>query len=67
LFVAFEDYAVEFVGGDCDGEIGFLFTAGGEAGEEFGGEEGDPGCLGGGAPVEEGEEGSGAVVDAGVL
>jgi len=59
LLSAFKDDAVEFVVGNGDREVGFRFAARCEAGEEFGVEEGDPGCLGGRPPVEEGEEGSG--------
>jgi hypothetical protein len=67
LVAALEDDAVEFVVGDGDGEVIFVFAARGEAGEELGVEERNPGCLGRAAPVEEGEEGAGRVVDAGVL
>lgn len=58
---------MEFVLGDGDGEVGLCLAAGGEAGEEFGVEERDPGCLGGGSPVEEGEEGSCRVIYAWIL
>jgi hypothetical protein len=58
LIPAFEDDTVEFIFGDGDGEVGFCFSTGGKPREEFGVEEGDPGRLAGGAPVEEGEEGA---------
>lgn len=50
---------MEFIIRDGDGPVGFGFAAGGEAGEEFGVEEGDPAGLGGSAPVDEGEEDAG--------
>jgi hypothetical protein len=59
LVAALEDDAVEFIIRDGDGPVGFGFAAGGEAGEEFGVEEGDPAGLGGSAPAEEGEEDAG--------
>lgn len=49
---------MEFVVCYCDRKVGFCFFARGETGEKLCVQEGDPDCLGWGAPVEEGEEGS---------
>lgn len=50
-----------------DGKVSFCFAAGGETGEQLGVEQGNPDCLRGGPPVEEGEEGAGGVIKAWVL
>jgi hypothetical protein len=67
LVAAFEDDAVEFVVGDGDGEVVLVLAARGEAREQLGVEERDPGGARGLPPVEEGEQRTGRVVDAGVL
>ena len=59
MVATLEDDAVKFVVGDSDGEIGFLFAAGGETREETGVEEGHPYGPGWTAPVKEREEGAG--------
>lgn len=58
---------MEFVVGDGDGEVGFCFATRGEAGEELGVKEGDPGRLRRGAPVKKCEKGACRIVDAWVL
>jgi len=67
LVATFEDYAVEFVIRYGDWEVSFGLSPTGEAGEEFGVEEGDPSCLRRGSPMQKREKGACRVVYAWIL
>lgn len=58
---------MEFVIRDCDRKISLCFPARSETRKEFGVEQRDPNCLGGGAPVEKCKECSCGVVDTRIL